>query len=147
MQAIPKEIHLYQSSTTPNHPDKKFTINIIKENKKAIMATVCNFSGYLSTTILPSKKAEHLLDRVIITVTPFMANTINTRVRVDQAPGWTSISRHKDKLANLGIDLELDHAKNKNSLTICDKRIRELRKALRVKTSTTGLNIRTLARS
>ena len=147
LQTVPKEAFSYQPGAVPEHPGEMFTIDIVKEQKKVIMATVCNFSGYLSTTMLASEKTEDLIDGVVITVTPFMASTNGTRIRVDQAPGWSSLFGQKDKLATLGIDLQLGFAKNKNSLAVCDERIRELRKALRVETAAAPLSVRTLARA
>ena len=147
LRSIPEEIHKFQTNEVPNHPGQQFTIDILRESKKIVMVSVCNFSGYMSTMFLPSEKTDDLLDGVVAVTTPFTSSSLQGRIRVDQAPGWQSLERQKEKLAAFGLDLELGDKKNKNSLAICDERMKELRKSLRVLVPKHGLNIRSLAQA
>ena len=45
---------------------------------------------------------------------------------MDQAPGFKKLSKQNSDLSDLGIDLQLGDAKNKNSLALVDRKMREL---------------------
>ena len=135
---IPQEIESFKSNEMPSHPGHSFTIDIIKMNKKNIMVTVENFSGFLSTAIIKSEKSDDLLDGILVTTSPFRSS-LTTNIRVDQAPGFRSLSKNTNSLSDLNISLELGHAKNKNSLALADKKMKELEDELR-KLSSNGSN-------
>ena len=128
MKSIPREIHEFKSNIVPDHPRKSFTVNVIREAGKFILAAVCNFSGYLTTTIIPSEKSSDLCDGIVTTVSPFMSSSLS-KIRVDMAPGFSKLSKEQETLSCLGIELDLGDEKNKNPCAVVDERIRELRKA------------------
>ena len=147
VEPIPDEIHQFSHNTVPDHPGESFTIDVMRENKKLVLVAVDNFSAYVATTFIASEKEEDLRDGVLSTVTPFMANSL-TKIRVDRAPGFTKMAGQKEVLQRLGIDMELGHAKNKNSLAMVDQKIKELRMALkRVSPSPNVLNQACLSRA
>ena len=129
-KSIPAEIHNFKANKVPDHPGEAFTVDVMKECKKLVLVAVDNFSAYVITTFIKSEKEEDLRDGIISAITPFMANSIS-KVRVDRAPGFAKMSRQKEVLDKLGIEIELGEAKNKNSLAIADQRIKELREAIK----------------
>ena len=119
----------------------------MKENKKLVLVAVDNFSAYVATTFISSEKEEDLRNGILSAVTPFMANSL-TRIRVDRAPGFSKMSGQDQAMKKLGLDIELGHAKNKNSLALVDQKIKELRMALkRVSPSPNVLNQTCLSRA
>ena len=150
LKDIPTEVSSFKSNLVPNHPGIAFTADVIKTNKKLIMAAVDNFSGFVSATFIKAENMEELRDGIVATVTPFIASGIGrARVRVDPAPGFQKLSNMVSHLAELGIDLELGNTKNKNKVALVDTKIKEIRKAL-VKAATPSnnvINIRTLAKA
>ena len=140
VKTIPHEVHEYDTNTVPDHPGHAFTVDVMRECKKLVLVAVDNFSAYVSTTFIESEKEAALRDGIVATITPFMASSL-AKIRVDRAPGFSSLAGEKETLQKLGIELELGHAKNKNSLAIADQKIKELRLALKkISPSTNVLN-------
>ena len=86
---------------------------------------VDNFSGFVSTMFIKSEKAEDLLEGIILTTSP-LRTSLTTNIRVDQAPGFRKLFRSKSVLTDLNISLEPGEVKNKNSLALADKKMKEL---------------------
>ena len=129
-KSIPAEIHDFKANKVPDHPGEAFTVDVLRECKQLVLVAVDNFSGYVITTFITSEKEEDLRDGIVSAISPFMANSIS-KVRVDRAPGFAKMSRQKEVLDKLGIEIELGEAKNKNSLAIADQKIKELRQAIK----------------
>ena len=142
---IPKEIEDFKPNQIPDHPGNSFTIDVLKMKKKNIMVTVENFSGFLSTTFVNSEKSEDLLDGIITTTSPFRSS-ITANIRVDQAPGFKSLIK-KNALKDLNISIELGHAKNKNSIAIVDKKMKELEDELRKLSNNNTINLKMLSKA
>ena len=134
---IPREIETFKPNEMPQHPGNSFSVDILKINKKNIIVTVENFSGFVSTAFVKSEKSEDLLDGILMTTTPFRSS-LTTTIRVDQAPGFRSLFKQKSSLSDLNISLELGNAKNKNALALADKKIKELGDEIR-KLSSNGM--------
>ena len=109
------------------------------------MVSVENFSGFISTTFVNSEKSEDLLDGIITTTSPFRSS-ITTNIRVDQAPGFKSLIK-KNALKDLNISIELGHAKNKNSVAIVDKKMKELEDELRKLSNNNTINLKMLSKA
>ena len=147
VKTIPDELHDFKTNTVPDHPGKAWTIDVLRECSKLVMVAVCNFSGYVSTTFIVSEKQPDLQDGIITAISPFMTKSL-LRVRVDRAPGFGKLSRMNDTLKDMGIDIELGDAKNKNSLALADQRMKELRLAIKkVAPNPNVLNRAVLARA
>ena len=127
---IPKEIHDFQPNQVPDHPGKSFTIDILRYAKKIIVVSAENFSGWISTVFIRSETHDQLLEGIIQTVLPFKASSLS-KIRVDQAPGFRKLFKQKTNLSDLGIDLELGEAKNKNSLALVDRKMKELEEEIK----------------
>ena len=89
------------------------------------MVAVENFSGFISTAFICSEGANDLVNGIIQTISPFRSS-ITSNIRVDQAPGFKSLMNDSAALKDLNISLELGCAKNKNALSLVDKKIQEL---------------------
>ena len=143
---IPREIENFKANEMPDHPGQAFTVDILKMNRKNIMVTVDNFSGFVSTMFIQSEKAEDLLEGIILTTSP-LRTSLTTNIRVDQAPGFMKLFRSKSVLTDLNISLEPGEAKNKNSLALADKKMKELEDEIRKLSNNKGVNVRILAKA
>ena len=80
-------------------------------------------------------------------MTPYKASSLS-RIRVDQAPGFRKLFRQKSDLSDLGIDLEMGEAKNKNSLALVDRKIRDLEDEMKkLAPSNNVIDVRILAKA
>ena len=122
---IPKEIETFKPNEIPDHPGQAFTVDILRMDKRKILVAVENFSGFISTAFICSEGANDLVNGIIQTVSPFRSS-ITTSIRVDQAPGFKSLMKDSAALKELNITLELGCAKNKNALSLVDRKIQEL---------------------
>ena len=144
---IPMEVHNYKANTVPDHPGKSFTVDVLRDCSKFVLVATDNFSGFISTAFITSETSEELRNGIIKTITPFMASSLN-RIRVDRAPGFAKLSTQTKLLADIGIDVELGDAKNKNALAIVDQKIKELRSAIKkISPSSKILNQLSLAKA
>ena len=129
----------------PDHPGEAFTIDVLKMNKKNILVAVENFSGFISTTFVRSENSSDLLDGILVTTSPFRSS-ITTNIRVDQAPGFRSLSKQQS-LQDLNISLELGEAKNKNAVALVDKKIKELEDEIRKMSTNGNVNLKILIKA
>ena len=91
---IPREIESFKPNLMPDHPGQSFTADVAKIDKKNVMVSVENFSGFLNTSFINSEKAQDLLDGLILAISP-LRSSLPTNVRVDQAAGFKSLSKTK----------------------------------------------------
>ena len=127
---IPEEIHNFKPNEVPDHPGQSFTVDILRTACKKIMVVVENFSGFIVTDFVNSEKREDILDGLIRLISPFKSGLL-TRVRVDQAPAFKSLVQRKVEIDEIGFDLELGEAKNKNANAIVDRKIQELEQEIK----------------
>ena len=130
MKHIPEEIHNFKPNEVPDHPGQSFTVDILRTACKKIMVVVENFSGFIVTDFVNSEKREDILDGLIRLISPFKSGLL-TRVRVDQAPAFKSLVQRKVEIDEIGFDLELGEAKNKNANAIVDRKIQELEQEIK----------------
>lgn len=144
---IPKEIHRFKPNQVPDHPGKSFTVDILRHARKFIIVAVENFSGRISTQFINSEAHDQLLEGIIQTVTPYKTSFLS-KIRVDQAPGFRKLFKKKADLSDLGIELELGEAKNKNSLALVDRKMRDLEDEIKkLAPSNNVIGVRILARA
>ena len=144
---IPKEIHEFEPNQIPDHPGKEFTVDVLRFGGKCIVVAIENFSGWVSTQIISSESGDHLLEGIIQTVTPYKASNL-ALIRVDQAPGFRKIFRQKSDLSDLGIDIQLGEAKNKNALALVDRKMKELEEEIKkLAPANNVIGLRILARA
>ena len=127
---LPKFIDCFKPNEVPEAPGTSFTVDVIKMEKKLIIASVENFSGYLITNFIGSESFKDLEAGIISSILPFKSGNMS-KVRVDQAPGFSKLSKCNRNLQSVGIHLELGEPKNKNSLAIADQKIKELEQELK----------------
>ena len=97
---------------------------MIKRSKQLIFLTRDAFSDFVTTTFIDSEKAEDLKKGIISTTSSVRGNH-DIVIRVDNAPGFLSLSQqeHDNDLKRLKI--ELSDKINKNGLAIADKAVQE----------------------
>ena len=105
-------------------------MDILRTDRKLIMVSLCNFSGFLSTAFIDSEKETDLADGIIATISPFKPLSI-VKIRVDRAPGFTKLANMSEKLQTMGIDIEQGDAKNMNAIALVDQKMKELRMAMK----------------
>ena len=127
---LPTKITEFQPNEIPSHPGEAFTLDIMKLHKKNIIVATENFSGFLSTQIIPSEKRDDIIEGIISTVTPFMDSDVS--IRVDQAPSLKSLIKKPADLSELGITLQPGETKNKNALALVDRKMQELQKEIKL---------------
>ena len=130
VKVIPKEVHSFKPNIVPDHPGRYWTVDIMKECSKAVMVAADNFSGHISTSFINGEKEEDLMEGILKTVIPFKSAPIG-KIRTDNAPGFVRLARNMGILGDLGLEMELGDVKNKNSLAVVDKKMNELREAIR----------------
>ena len=129
---FPKELKHFTSITNSSSPGEIFVSDIMRRSKQVIFVTRDSFSDFVTTSIIKSEKTEDLKDG-LITTTNTVRKQSEITVRVDNAPGFQSLFKSKDKdLAKLKIKLNLSNEKNKNGLAIVDKAIQELEKEITI---------------
>ena len=123
-KSVPKEIRHFSSVTKSDSPGKVFVCDVIKRSKQLIFLTRDAFSDFVTTTFIDSEKAEDL-KKGIISTTSCVRGNHDIVIRVDNAPGFLSLSQqeHDNDLKRLKI--ELSDKINKNGLAIADKAVQE----------------------
>ena len=95
------------------------------------MVVTDTLTSHTSSCLVKTEKAEDLELALIKTILPFRPGNGTSKVRVDTAPGLRKIINNPGNLKKYDITLDPSRPKNKNSLSIVDKRIRELEDELR----------------
>ena len=86
---------------------------------------------HTSTALIKSEKSEDIFKGIVRTVLPFKSSSLQTRIKVDTAPGLSSLIKNPRKLLNHDIILEPGRSKNKNKVPQVDRRIQEIEVELR----------------
>ena len=127
---IPQEMKHFTSITNPGTIGEAFVSDVMRRASQYIFVTRDAFSDFVTTSFIKSEKAEDLKDGIIAT-TSSVRNKSDITVRVDNAPGFLSLVKCKDKdLENLRINIDISDSKNKNGVAIVDKAIQELEKEI-----------------
>jgi len=132
LKKIPKMIDCFTPNDVPKGPGFNFTIDVLKIDKKLVMVSVENFSGFVITAFVASESAADLETGIFSTILPFKSGN-STHIRVDQAPGFAKLhkSSKQSNLQSVGIQISLGEQKNKNAVAIVDQKIKELEEELR----------------
>ena len=106
---VPKEFKEFKSVTNPSSPGENFVSDVMKRSKQLILVTRDAFSDFVTTSFIPSEKAQDLKEGLIATTNP-VRKWSALSVRVDSAPGFLSLENSNDKdLQMLKIQLDLSH--------------------------------------
>ena len=128
---LQKELEVFSTSEPPDHPYQRLAADVMKRSGSIIMVVTDNLTSHTSSCLIKSEKAEDLELALIKTILPFRSCNGTSKVRVDTAPGLRKIINNPGNLKKYDIALDPGRPKNKNSLSIVDKRIRELEDELR----------------
>ena len=128
---IKKEMDIYSTSEPPDFPYQKLAADVMKRSRNNILVVTDSLTSHTSTSLIKSEKAEDLELALIKTILPFRPGNGVSKVRVDTAPGLKKLIKNPNNLLKYDIILDPGRQKNKNSLAIVDKRIRELEDELR----------------
>ena len=125
-------IECFKPNDVPKGPGMNFTIDVLKIEKKLVIVSVEDFSGFVITAFVTSESATDLETGIISTIFPFKSGN-STTIRVDQAPGFAKLQKKLDQsnLKSAGIEISLGEQKNKNAVAIVDQKIKELEEELR----------------
>lgn len=129
---LPQGPGVYNNETKPNHPGSHWCCDVLKHGGKNIMVSTDNFSSFTITKMIPSEKQSDCETAIISSIFPFKTAAGSATIRVDTAPGISSIINNKSEdFLNAGLILEPGNVKNKNSCAKVDKTMSELRSILR----------------
>ena len=103
----------------------------MKRSGSIIMVVTDTLTSHTSSCLVKTEKAEDLELALMKTILSFRSCNGTSKVRVDTAPGLKKIINNPGNLRKYDITLDPGRPKNKNSLSIVDKRIRELEDELR----------------
>ena len=124
MKTIPKEILPQSISSTPKVPGDCFFADVIAREKQNILVTRDVLTSYTNTSLIVDETADTLRTG-LVTNTSFLRKN-PCIMRVDNAPGFQAL--HNDTTLNsLGITIDLGRTKNKDSNSVADKGIQELK--------------------
>ena len=128
---LQKKMEVYSTSEPPDHPYQKLAADVMKRSGSIIMVVTDTLTSHTSSCLVKTEKAEDLELALIKTILPFRPGNGTSKVRVDTAPGLRKIINNPENLKKYDITLDPGRPKNKNSLSVVDKRIRELEDELR----------------
>ena len=121
---LPKPPTSHTTCTDMAHPGKFFHADVIRRERQKIFIIRDNFSSLTSATLVPTEQAEDLKHPTISLTSPIRLAD-NITVRVDAATGFQAL-KHSPDIIQLGIDIQIGNAHNKNSNTVVDKACHEL---------------------
>ena len=61
---------------------------------------------HTSTTLIRSEKSDNILEGFVKTVLPFQTSSLQTQIKVDAAPGLSSLIKNPKRIQNHNITLE-----------------------------------------
>ena len=128
---IHKQMKFYSTSEPPDHPYKNLSADVMKRCGSLVLVATDSLTSHTSTSLIKSEKSEDLELGLIKTILPFRPCNGTSKIRVDTAPGLRKLIRNPQNLSKYDIILDPGRVKNKNSLAIVDKRIRELEDEIR----------------
>jgi hypothetical protein len=112
-------------------PYTNFHADVVKRSKQIIFTIKDHFSSMQNAIIIDSEKSEDLKAALILT-TSMMRKPDTIYVTVDNAPGFVSLIKRKDKeLEQLKIVLTDTDEFNKNANAVIDKGCQELEDEIR----------------
>jgi hypothetical protein len=128
---LPKDLTQQETKTEVSGPHECFHADVIKRSGQIILVITDHFSSLTNAVLIESEKAEDL-KHGLITLTPTMRKPDWICIKVDNAPGFQSLVKAKDKeLLELKIKLDLTEEMNKNANAVVDKRCQELEEELK----------------
>ena len=128
------------------HPGNFFHADVIRRERQKIFIIRDNFSSFTSATLVPTEQAEDLKHATISLTSPIRLAD-NITVRVDAATGFQALKPSPD-IIQLGIDIQIGNAHNKNSNKVVDKACHELETEINKLQPTGGtISLATLAQA
>ena len=128
---VPTSVESFSTTPVADHPYQQCSADIIKRAKQYILVVTDALSQHTSTTLIKSESSEDISKGLLKAILPFKQNSLQTQIKVDTAPGLTSIIKNRTALLNHDIVLQPGRTKNKNKIPQVDRRIQELEVELR----------------
>jgi hypothetical protein len=126
LKTLPKHINEFSKSDPCDHVGQEYASDVMRRAGQCILVSREGVSSYTTAVMIPSERAEHLLDGVIQTVLPLHPiDGPSSSIRVDPAPGFQHLEKTQP-LNIYGIEFQLGRVKNPNKNSIADKAIQEL---------------------
>ena len=107
------------------------SVDVLKRAKQSILIVTDALTQHTSTAIIKSEKSDDILEGLIRTVLPFKISSLQTKIKVDTAPGLSSLIKNPNKLLNQDIILEPGRSKNKNKVPQVNRNIQELEEEIK----------------
>ena len=131
LSSVPSSIDTFSTTPVAKHPYRQCSADVIKRAKQCILVVTDGLTQHTSTTMIKTEKSEDILKGIVRAVLPFKPSSLQTRIKVDTAPGLSSLIKNPKKLLQQDIVLEAGRTKNKNKVAQVDRRIQELEAEIR----------------
>ena len=112
---VPTSVESFSTTPVADHPYQQCSADIIKRAKQYILVVTDALSQHTSTTLIKSESTEDISKGLLKTILPFKQNSLLTQIKVDTAPGLTSIIKNKTALLNHDIVLETGRTKKRQN--------------------------------
>merc|ERR1711947_9254 len=96
LHKLPRELIQQETKTEASGPHEFFHADIIKRAGQKILIVTDNFSSLTNAALIDSESAEDLKKGVIL-LTSTMRRPDWIKIKVDNAPGFQSLTKSEDK--------------------------------------------------
>ena len=131
LSSIPPTLETFSTTPVAKHPYEQCSGDIIRRSKQYILVITDALTQHTSTCLIKSETSEDIFNGILKAVLPFKPTALQTHIKVDAAPGLSSLIKKPEKLLKKGIILQPGRTKNKNKVAQVDRRIQELEIELR----------------
>ena len=127
-KTIPKELLTFKTETVPTSAHIHANFDVLRDWRQAFAILRCNFSSYTVANIIPNEQKDTLRDAPTILALQLRIGD-SIVIRLDPHSSHKSLE-HGKSLEDMGIILELGHAKNPNHNGVAEKTVSELKRQI-----------------
>ena len=116
LSRIPASVETFSTTPVADHPYQQCSADVIKRAKQYILVVTDSLSQHTSTTLIKSESSEELSKGLLKAILPFKPTSLQTKIKVDTAPGLASLIKNPRTLSKHDIVLNPGRTKNKNKI-------------------------------
>ena len=84
----------FSTIPVPTCPYQQCSADVIRRAKQSILVVTDALTQHTSSAIIKSEKSDDILEGLIKTVLPFKISSLKTKIKVDTAPGLSSLIKN-----------------------------------------------------
>ena len=100
LATIPTSMEQFSTTSVPAYPYQQCSTDVLKRAKPSILFVTDALIQHISTARIKSEKSDNNLEGLIRIVHPFKISSLQTKIKVDTAPGLSSLIKNVNKLLN-----------------------------------------------